>query len=108
MRSEACTADSLSYQFRTIKLLSKLHGSAVMIRSTLALLSKEKRITWSSICLTLKPDFALQRGVKVLAMASMLRGRLVRNRATMASSELACSFFKHRPGPSLSKRDKDF
>ena len=109
MRLEACTADSLSYRFRTIKLLLKLHGSAAMIRSTSALLSKEKRITWSSICLTLKPDFALQRGVKVLAMASMLRGRLVRNRTAMASSELACSFFRHnRPGPSLSEGDKDF
>ena len=108
MRSEACTAESLSYRFRTIKLLSKLHGSTAMIRSTPALLSKEKRITWSLICLTLKPDFALQRGVKVLAMASMLRGRLVRNRAAVVSSELACSFFKHRLGPSLSERDKDF
>ena len=26
----------------------------------------------------------------------------------MESLELACSFFKHRPGPSLSERDKDF
>ena len=60
------------------------------------------------MCLTLKPDFALQRGVKVLAMASILRGRLVRNQAAMENSELACSFFRHRPGPSLSERDKDF
>ena len=47
-------------------------------------------------------------GVKVLAMESMLRGRLVRNLATIAYFEVACSFFKHRPGPSLSERDKDF
>ena len=44
----------------------------------------------------------------MLAMASMLRGRLVRNLATIACSELACSFFKHRPEPSLFERDKDF
>ena len=44
----------------------------------------------------------------MLAMASMLRGRLVKNLAAIACSELACSFFKHRPEPSLSERDKDF
>ena len=95
--SEACKVASLSYRFRTIKLLSKLQGSAARILSTSALLSKEKRITCSSICLTLKPDFALQRGVKVLAMASIFSGRLVRNRAAMEISELACSFFRQRP-----------
>ena len=108
VRFEACIVVSLSYRFRTIKLFSKLQGSAERILSTSALLSKEKRITCSSMCLTLKPDFALQRGVKVLAMASILRGRLVRNQAAMENSELACSFFRHRPGPSLSERDKDF
>ena len=99
---------SLSYQVITIACLSKLQGSAAIIRSTSALLSKEKRTTWSSMCFILNPDFVLQRGVKVLAMASKLRGRLVRNLAAIACSELACSFFKHRPEPSLSERDKDF
>ena len=108
VRSDACKAASLSYRVRTNKCLSKLHVSAAIIRSTSALLSKEKRTTWSSICFTLNPNFVLQRGVKVLAMASMLRGRLVRNLAVIACSEVACSFFKHRPGPSLSERDKDF
>jgi len=57
--------------------------------------------------LTLKPDLDLQRGVKVVAMASMFRGCLVRNLAAIACSVMACSLFKHRPRPSLSERDKE-
>ena len=56
------------------------------------MLSKEKSIRWLPRFFILKPDLALHRGVNVLAMASMLRGRFVRNLAAMANFAIACSF----------------
>ena len=74
VRSDACKAASLSYRVRTNKCLSKLHVSAAIIRSTSALLSKEKRTTWSSICFTLNPNFVLQRGVKSIGNGVDVKG----------------------------------
>ena len=87
--------------------LSKLQGFAERIWSTLDLLSNEKRTTWSPMFLTLKPDLDLHRGVKVLAMASIFKGRLVRNLATIPCSVVAWSLLRHRPGPSISERDRE-
>ena len=87
--------------------LSKLQDSAERIRSTSNLLSNEKRTAWSPIFLTLKPDLDLHRGVKVFAMASIFNGRLVRNLATIPCSEVAWSLLRHRPGPSISERDRE-
>ena len=87
--------------------LSKLHGSAERMRSTSNLLSNEKRTTWSPIFLTLKPDLDLHRGLKVLAMASIFSGRFVRNLANIPNSSVAWSLLRHRPGPSISERDRE-
>ena len=87
--------------------LSKLQGSAERIRSSSDLLSNEKRTTWSPMFLTLKPDLDLHRGVKVLAMASIFKGRLVRNLATIPCSVVTWSLLRHRPGPSISERDRE-
>ena len=87
--------------------LSKLQGSAERIQSTSDLLSNEKRTTWSPMFLTLKPDLDLHRGVKVLAMASIFKGRLVRNLATIPCSVVTWSLLRHRPGPSISERDRE-
>lgn len=57
--------------------------------------------------LTLKPDLDLPRGVKVVAMASIFKGRLVRNLATMPCSVMAPSLFRCILGPPLSERDRE-
>ena len=87
--------------------LSKLQGSDERMRSTSVLLSKEKRVTWSLMFLTLNPDLDLHRGEKVLAMASRFRGRLVRNLATIPTSLTACSLLRLRPRPSFSDRESE-
>ena len=83
-KSKGFRGVSLSYRVSTIKCLSKDQGSDLRIRSTSPILSKEKRIRWLPRFLILNLVLALHRGVKVLAMASMLRGHLVRNLAAMA------------------------
>ena len=87
--------------------LSKLHGSDERMRSTFVLLSKEKRVTWSPMFLTLNPDLDLHKGEKVVAMASRFKGRLVRNLATIPNSLTACSLLRHSSSPSLSDRDRE-
>lgn len=87
--------------------LLKLQGSDKRIRSTFVGFSKEKRIRWSPMLFILNPDLDLHRGVKVLAMASMLRGLLVRNLVTMPCSLMACSLFKWNPWPSFSERERE-
>ena len=56
----------------------------------------------------LKAIFDLQRGVKVLAIASMLRALLVKNLATKINSILACSSFMRKFDPSHSERVRLF
>ena len=99
---------SLSYWVSTIKCLSKHQGSDLRILSTSTILSKEKRIRWLPRFFILKPVFALHSGVKVLAMASMLRGHLVRNLVAMANSDKLALFFRRSPYPSFSERESEF
>ena len=87
--------------------LSKLQGSDERIRSTSELFSKEKRVAWFPMFLTLKPDLDRHRGEKVLAMASRFKGRLVRNLATIPTLLTACSLLRLSPRPSFSDRDKE-
>jgi len=79
--------------------LLKLHGAAARILSTSSLDSKEKRIRWSPINFIRNLIFGLHRGLKVFAMALRLIGRLVRKRATMENSGMACDLIS---GPNLS------
>ena len=62
---------------------------------------------WFPMILTLNPVLDLHSGVKVLVMASMFKGRLVRNLATMSWSMVAYLLFKRRPWPFLSNRDNE-
>ena len=94
----------LSYLDNTIMCLSKHQGSAARILSTSSLASKEKRIKWSSINFSLKPAFALHKGLKVLAIESRFMGRFVRKRATMDDSVVAWLDFRTRPENSFLDR----
>ena len=85
----------------TIKCLSKLQGSAAMIFSISLLSSKVKRTTWSPSFCILKPFFALYKGVKFFAIASILRAHLVKNFIAKTCSISTCSSVKRRLEPSL-------
>ena len=87
--------------------LSKLQGSDERICSTSELFSKEKRVAWFPMFLTLNLDLDRHRGEKVLAMASRFKGRLVRNLATIPTSMTACSLLRLSLSPSFSDRDKE-
>ena len=107
LKSHSSKDVSFVYLESTIKCLSKLHGSDDRILSTSTPLSKQNRIIWSPLFFILNPTLDLHKGVKVLAMASMFRGRFVRNRVAIMCSMTACSFFNLRPGPSLSDSDRE-
>lgn len=97
---------SFVYLDSIIKCLSKLYDSNSRILSTSTPLLKENRIMWSPLFFILKPALDLHKGVKV-AMASMFRGHVVRNRAAIVCLVTTYSFFNLRPGPSLSNSDRE-
>ena len=99
----------LSYLSRITKYLSKLHGSLERIRSTSSLSSNMNRTLWDPSLLTVKPLSALQSGLNVLATASILNARLVKNWAAIIHFFEHLSFLKHTsPPPSFSNRERQF
>ena len=80
---------SFPYRCNTIRRLSKLQGSAAMTFSISFLSSNVNKTVWLLSFLILKPFFNLQMGVKVLAIASTLRARLVKNLVAIINSVFA-------------------
>lgn len=91
----------LSYFCMITRCLSKLQDSALRTISTSEALPKMNRITWSLRFQTLNQLLDCQSRVNVLAIASMLRARFVRNFTAMICSWELRSLSKQQPSPSL-------
>ena len=85
------------------RCLSKLQGSALRTLLTSEALSKINRTLWSPRLQTLNPLLNHHRGVKVLAIASMLRACFIRNFAVIICYWELRSLSKQQLGSSLSE-----
>lgn len=85
------------------RCLSKLQGSALRTLLTSEALSKINRTLWSPRLQALNPLLNHHRGVKVLAIASMLRACFIRNFAAIICYWELRSLSKQQLGSSVSE-----
>ena len=99
---------SLSYFCNTTNDLSKLQGSLDNMWSTSSSLSKTNRTLCLPSLLTVKPFSALHSGLKVLATASVLSARRVKNLAAMIYSFEQRSLLRLISSPFRSDKERQF